>query len=171
MDKREIKNSFFEAFEKYNDDIFRFCFFKLSDRELARDLTQRSFEKAWVYMSQGNEIHNMRAFLYRTAKFLIIDEYRKKDRVISLDQLQEKGFEKSEDFNQQEIDNSMELEKVYLGVQKLPQKYQEVVTLKYVNDYPVKTIAEMLGRSENSISVQLIDDVQEVFTSALLPDD
>ena len=74
------------------DAIFRHCYFRVFDRERARDLVQETFLKTWEYLTRGHDIENIRAFLYRVATNLIIDDSRRK-KEISLEQLSESGFD------------------------------------------------------------------------------
>lgn len=54
--------------------------YRVSDRELAKDLTQETFVKVWEYMVSGKVIEKLKPFLYRVATNLIIDNARKKAR-------------------------------------------------------------------------------------------
>ena len=73
-----MEQLFFEAYEAYADAIFRHCYFRLNDRELAKDMMQEAFTRTWEYVQNGNNPTNIRAFIYRVASNLIIDHYRKK---------------------------------------------------------------------------------------------
>src|SRR3989344_8270173 len=85
------EEQFLEAFDKYSDDIFRYCYYRVFDRDKAKDVVQDAYCRTWKYVKDGKTIENMRAFLYRTAKNIIIDDSRKK-KSFSLDQMIEKGF-------------------------------------------------------------------------------
>ena len=96
MRTEPLEKDLLDAYDAYADAIFRHCYYKTSDRELAQDLTQEVFLKAWSYMQAKHPILNMRAFLYRLSDNLVIDWYRKK-KSQSLDALTEQGFEPSDD--------------------------------------------------------------------------
>jgi len=78
-----LQQKFLEAYDTYNDDIFRFCIVKVRNRDIALDIAQDTFTKTWEYLSSGKEIDNMRAFLYQVARNAIIDWSRKKKSEIS----------------------------------------------------------------------------------------
>ena len=102
----EIMEQFTKAYDELSDAIFRHCWFRIGDRERAKDLMQETFTKSWQYISRGEKVDNLKAFLYRVANNLIIDEYRKK-KELSLDNLMVEGFEPGFDDrrkNEQEID-------------------------------------------------------------------
>ena len=51
--------------------------YSTSDRDRALELTQECFLRAFAYADRGEEIREVRPFLFRTLRHLIIDEYRK----------------------------------------------------------------------------------------------
>lgn len=84
----DTEREFTQAYEEHADALFRHCYFRVSNRERALELTQEAFMKTWDSVAQGKEINNYRAFLFRVLNNLIIDEYRKK-KSTSLDALLE----------------------------------------------------------------------------------
>lgn len=59
----DMKNTFDEAYETYADMVFRFSLMKVSDRDIAKDITQDTFVKAWDFLVAGNRVQTWRAFL------------------------------------------------------------------------------------------------------------
>ena len=92
MDQEQAKAYFLSIYEKHADEIFRFCFMKVSNKEKAEDLTQDAFMRYWHSLRTGEPIRNDRAFLYTLARNLVIDWYRKK-KESSLDVIQEAGID------------------------------------------------------------------------------
>jgi len=156
---------FIKAYDEFSDAIFRHCFFKLSDRELAKDVLQDVFMRTWEYVSQKGEIKNIKAFLYQVANNLIIDQYRKRKYNLSLEEMKETGFdvpskEKRDAYFSAEVRNIMEI------IKKLDPIYKDVLFFRYVDDLSPKDIAEILNESENVVSVRLnrgIKKIQEFF--------
>src|SRR5680860_784187 len=150
----EIENKFTETYEAYSDAIFRFCFFKISDRDKAFDLAQETFVRLWNYIRDGEkQVDNERAFLYKVARNLIIDEYRKKDS-LSLDLLQEGGFDVRVD-GHKDIELDVHAREVVEAMYELAALYREVALLRFVEGFPPKDIAQVLSVSENVVSVRL----------------
>jgi len=85
MSSIKDKNDFTSAYEEFADAIFRHCYFRVSDREKAKDIMQEVFVRTWNYVVEGNEINELKSFLYRTAHNLIIDEYRARKNDASLE--------------------------------------------------------------------------------------
>ena len=49
----QLQKEFEKAYDLYADAIFRHCYLRVSDRELAKDLMQEAFMKTWEYLASG----------------------------------------------------------------------------------------------------------------------
>ncbi len=159
--KAPIEKEFIEACEMHSDALFRYCFFKISDRELAKDLVQETFMKTWNYLAKGEQVDNIRAFFYKILSNLIIDEYRKK-KPLSLDTLtEEKGFDEKEI-----LENNIDAQKALLLLNDIGDMYKDMIMMRYVEELSLKEIAEITGESENTIAVKIhrgLKKVKELF--------
>jgi len=148
--------AFTAAYDAFSKAIYRHCYFRVLDAELAQDLLQETFVRVWQYMSEGKDVKNMRAFLYRTANNAIIDDVRKKKRypLLSLDVLQEAGFEPGYDPRPatEREQGDAELRSV---LSKLKQPYRDLLIMRYLDGLAPCKIAVIRGNSVAVISVQL----------------
>ena len=146
---------FRKAFEKHADELFRHASMRLPDRDRALNLTQECFLRAWGYVQRGEEIREMRPFLFRTLRHLIIDEYRgRKKKTFSLEALKEDGFDPSFTGDSHILAES-DTRVITKAMHELPDNYREVLFLRYIDELPVKEVAELVGESENAISVRI----------------
>ena len=152
-DVKRTEQEFLVAYEAYADAIFRYCFFRLEDRERAKDVTQEAFTRAWNELVKGERIRNLRAFLYRIAYHLIVDETRRR-RADSLEVLQAKGFEPATP-DHQTMEQAAELALVSRLLNRLDGEERELILLRYVNGLPPREIADVLGVSANVLSLRL----------------
>ena len=158
----ELQNTFIEAYNANADALYRFCFFKLNDKELARDFVQETYMKAWSNVAKDKaeakkEIENLRAFLYRIAGNLVIDEYRRRGNrgpSESLEVLHEQGFDPSQNDTDTWIDKIDGRQAIAL-IKKVPEPYGEALFMRYVQSLNLEEIAEITGESENTISVRV----------------
>lgn len=161
---RETNNDkekqFTDAYDTYADAIFRYCYYRVFDRDKAKDYVQETFCRTWKYIIEGNEIENIRAFLYKTANNFIIDESRKK-KAVSLDNIMEKGFSPSIDTRQKD-ENYLTGKEVILIINTLDEKYREAVTMRYIDDLSPKEIASITGDTEDNVSVKIHRGLQKV---------
>ncbi len=152
--KPALKLQFSEAYDQYADAIFRHCYFRVRDRQVARDLMQETFTKAWLYASNGRgAIASLRAFLYTVANHLIIDRSRKKKEA-SLEALAENGFDPGERDTALGRD-PIAADAVRAILEDINPKYRQALQLHYFDDLSPKEIAQVLGISKNNVSVRL----------------
>lgn len=156
-----LEKQFLKAYDEFADPIFRHCYFRVFNRERAKDLMQETFTKTWEYLNGGNKrVDNLRAFLYRVANNLIIDNSRKK-KEDSLESMQEEGFDPGVDTRGQ-LMSFMEAGEAIKVLDKINPKYKQVIQMRYIDDLSPKEIAEALGESENNVSVRLHRGLKEL---------
>ena len=140
--------------ENYNelvDQIFRFTYLKTSNKEIAQDLTSECFLSTIKYLKE-NEVHNLRAFLFKTARNKIIDYYRQKGRVIYSD---EAVLANEEISGKDELVNKQDAKLMAEKIRLLNDDDREVLTLRYLEDLDIKEIADIIGKSQMATRVQI----------------
>lgn len=151
MASRQTEQAFIRSYDQYADDIFRFCYWRVHHREQAQDLMQETFVRCWDYLAQGKKINHLRAFLYQTARHLIIDATRRPQPVqLDVEELERRP---NQDHQRMVVDAETSLALDHLTA--LDEPYQEAVYLRYVADLPPREIAELLGVSANVVSVRI----------------
>ena len=128
--------------EEQYDKIYRYCYFKLYDKQLAQDITQEAFLR---FYRQGLRFDNGKelAYLYTIAKNLCIDEFRKQ----TVDSIEEIENEVAADPAEEWID-TLVLRSV---VSRLPGDEQELLFLRYVNALPITSICKITGLSRFAV--------------------
>lgn len=126
--------------QDYYDKIYKYCYFKVNDKEIAEDLTQQSFLK---YLSQNNYIDQGKplAYLYTIARNQCYDYYKK----IKIEPL-------SEDIEMNNNDEDI-LTKLAIrdAVKKLDSELNEIILLHFGSGFNVLEIAKLLGISRFSV--------------------
>lgn len=151
---------FLQAFDEYNDALFRHAFIRISNREKAVDLVHDTYTKVWSYIRDGYEIDNFRPFLYKVLNNLIIDEYRRRKEV-SLDaMLEQEGVDEGsfDDLTESSVEvlaATIDGKKAFGLLAEIPDQYREVITLRFIDQLGPKEISELIEESENVISVRL----------------
>lgn len=158
----DSEQQFLASYKEHADALFRYCLMKISDRELAKDLLQDILLKSWQYLEQGNKVDNMKAFLFRTARNTVIDEYRKK-KTNSLDALRDQGFDVGTD-DHSDFLRALDGERALLLLGSIPENYRDPIYMQYVEGLSVKEIAEVVGETENNVSVRIHRGLQKLRT-------
>jgi RNA polymerase sigma-70 factor (ECF subfamily) len=154
------EEAFLAAFDEYADALFRHAYYRISDRERARDLVQDSFTKAWDYLVKGNTVNDFRPFLYRTINNLVIDEYRKKrseslDAILEHEEVNEGSFEELRTGGLDDLERKLDSERLLEDLQLMPEQYRNVVVMRYIDGLQPQEIADLTGESVNVISVRI----------------
>lgn len=122
--------------EEQYDKIYRYCYFKVNQREIAEDITQEAFLRFFGssdYVNTGKAMQ----YLYTIARNLCIDEYRKP---------------KTEILDEGTLDNYAEDTmitqlSVKMALAQLDEMDRELLLLRYVNEVPVSVICKLYGIS------------------------
>lgn len=152
-----VKKRFVDFYKTQSDAIFRFCLVRTGDREVAIDLSQEAFLKYWN-VSKNEEIENGRALIFRIARNLVIDWYRK-NKPTSLDQMMGEGgeleFVDIPDGDWENENDQIEGRFALSVLKNLPHQYREIIGLRFVEGMKPQEIAEVLSLTANSVSVRL----------------
>lgn len=152
-EKNDNERIMTEAVHDFKKGLVQRVLFKIQNRALGEDLIQDTFMKTWKYLVKGGRIDTMKAFLYHILNNLIIDEYRKK-KTVSLETLVEKGFEPKAPDAERQI-NTLDGKAAVLLISRLPEIYQKVLKMKYIQGLSIKEIALLTGQTKNAITVKI----------------
>ena len=152
MNQSALEKIFVESFTMYGDALFRFCMLKVSNVELAEDMTQEVFTRYWQYLRDGKEMSNTRSFLYTIANNMAKDWYKKK-KSDSLDVAMESGYAPHDENAGPETMASYQ--EVLTAIEDMEETDKTALLLRHVEGLDPKDIAEVLGESANTISVRL----------------
>lgn len=161
---KQEPEAYAELYDYYVQRIYRFVYFKVSNREEAEDITSEVFLKAWNYLRDNKEVKSFSGLLYRIARNSIIDLYRAKSNrpETAFQEIKEEGDEGKQMVEygdegkwQAATNTKLETEKILQSLKKLKQEYQEVITLRFVDELDIEEIAEITGRGKISVRVTL----------------
>lgn len=152
---REAQHSVIEeAFSLYAKNLCRYALRRVHDMKVSEDLVSETFMRTWAYLLKNHRIDSMESFLYHTLNNLIIDEYRKKKNV-SLDSMMETGFEPSEEDWRERYFDREEGKLIFLLLELLPEKYRNILRMKYEQDLSLDEISQITGETKNAVSVEI----------------
>ncbi len=150
-------DAFGALYDVYVKRIYRFVYFKVSSHEEAEDITADVFLKTWNYLQERKrqEIKSFGGLLYRIARNCIIDLYR--SRAPGADWRIVEGEVEMGDGGRWygAARDKIETEQILLCLKKLKQEYQEVITLRYVDELEIDEIAEITGKGKIAVRVTL----------------
>lgn len=141
-------------YEKYYEQIFRFIYNRIEDKNLAYDITAdvfyKSLSKLNTYKHQDMPFSS---WLYRIARNELIDIFRKNKaiRVISVssvklkDMIDDIELEYKEEYRQ----------KLMKLIAELDDEDLQLIELRFFEDKPFKDIAEIISGTEAGVKMRL----------------
>lgn len=147
------KNSFWDIYDILLDPIYNFIFFKVSHKELAEDLTEETFIKVWDNFDKFTLKNNVpfSAWVYKIARNLISDYYRKFSRETYLDP--EKEILDMDSSNDVKGDAEISINQKLLAkaLLKINSDQKDVIILTYVNDLSYFEVSVIMDKPEWTI--------------------
>ena len=146
--------AFGRLYDRYCDQIYRFAYRRLRDREAAEDATADVFFKALRAIgSYKPSVAPFSAWLYRIASNAVTDHLRARRPSQPLDVALD-APDGSDPVDVQAI-NRLEADRVWLAVDRLSQAQRTAVVLRLGHDLPIAQIAAMMNRSEGAVKLLL----------------
>lgn len=159
---RQFANGNNQAFDvlltRHKSRVFTYILMVVRNRDLAEDIFQESFMKVIMTIKQGRytESGKFYAFVTRIAHNLIIDHFRRErnENTVSNEEFGEvdlfNNLKLCEDTVEDVLVRNQVLDDVTKLMRHLPENQQEVVKLRFFEDYSFKEIADMTGVSINT---------------------
>ncbi|HKZ54807.1 MAG TPA: sigma-70 family RNA polymerase sigma factor [Anaerolineales bacterium] len=146
--------AFGELYTRYLDPIYRYVRARVAAVTDAEDLTETVFLRTFKAIGRYEDRQwPFSAYLYRVARNLLIDHYRKQDPWESIETAEvDPGGIRAADDRVLRDENMLALEQT---LEQLPSDYQEVIRLRVLLSMPTPEVAQWLGRSEGAVRVLL----------------
>jgi RNA polymerase sigma-70 factor (ECF subfamily) len=147
--------AFGHLYDFYSQRIYAFLLSRLRHKQIAEDLLQETFIKAWKALPNFHNEGNFNAWLYRIATNNMNDLFRKntsKPEALALEEdfiIEDKAAKPDEEF-----DNSLSEVTMQQALDQLPATYRQVLTLRFKEGLSTKDVG--LAVNKSSIAVRLI---------------
>ncbi|HJC08252.1 MAG TPA: sigma-70 family RNA polymerase sigma factor [Candidatus Gemmiger stercorigallinarum] len=126
------------------EKLYRYCYFRVRDADLAEDLTQEAFLR-YYRQDESKRQAGGTAYLYGIARNLCTDAFRRRPALPLDDQLPAPD-------SLADTDRTLALRQAIAG---LPADQQEILLLRYANDLPVGRVAAIVGLSRFAVGRKL----------------
>ena len=147
--------SFGILFERYHNLVYRLALMNLGDADMAQDITQEAFLRAYNNLDRLRDIASFSAWIAGIARNLCRNTRRSKaSQAVSLDYLAEEGIEPPDPGSPLPFQDE-QMEAVKRALPSLPYKYREIMELRYTEEYSCKKIASFLNLSASAVKSRL----------------
>jgi RNA polymerase sigma-70 factor (ECF subfamily) len=149
--QRGDQDAFASLYDTYHHGIHRYILIRVADPELAEDLTSLVFLKAWENMNTfriGRSLFG--AWLYRIAHNAVIDHYRTRKTVVSLEDAAPLQLSYKDEIDRK-LDLQILAQELIQGLKVLTGTQQEVLILRFILGYTTPEIAQSLNKQQGAI--------------------
>lgn len=143
-----------EWIDLYQEQLFRYAFYRLGNRNDAEDVLQDAFLKV---ASSNREIRNPKAYLYSTVASICVDVLRQRNKSLSID---EKVASTQQNENQDAEEE--EFRRIDQLLRKLPQQQSEVIRLHIHANLKFTEIAEILEQPVTTIKSRFTSGIEKL---------
>ena len=154
---------FAALYDKYFDQIYRYVYRRVGDKEMVNDLVSQTFYDALSHL-KGFEWRgfSLSAWLYKIAHNNVLKWYREqgKMKIVELEDganMRDKGVDQVRDLKHAELKDQMsEI------LEQLEPEDREIIRLKFFEEVSNVEIAEIMGLSANHIGVKVFRALKKV---------
>jgi RNA polymerase sigma-70 factor (family 1) len=163
---RELKNGSVEAFEELYGCHWRSLYTFLCQKvtsEDAQDILQEVFVALWVGRERLVIEKSLTAYLFTTAKYKVFDLVRARlnaQKAMAL--LLRPGSGEATVAAQDPLQAEEFASSVELAIESLPEKMREVFLLSRRDELPLKSIAQQLNLSEQTVKNQITEALKRL---------
>lgn len=149
---KESLQAFDKLYEYYLPKIYGFVLNRSGNREVAEDVTSHTFTKAMLKIKTFKfRGYTFGAWLYRIAHNCLVDYYRKNPNIAVL----EPSRIESKDRADTEAENAERQRIILEALRKIPEQYQQILSLKFFEELSNDEIADILGCKKETLAVKL----------------
>lgn len=142
-------DAFAQIYDALVKPVYRYIYYRVEDA-IAEDLTEDTFLKTWQNLKKYKKgKHPFSAWVFKIAHNLVVDYYRKNK---TTDIIDERLADPQESNNPaQQADIKLTKIRLHKVICRLPENYQQVIILKYINELDNKEISDTIGKSEGAV--------------------
>lgn len=145
------ESAFGEIYDLLFQKIYRFIYYRVGHKQIAEDLAEEVFIKAYGKITGLDKPEVFQGWLYRIARNTVIDHYREKKQTVSLEEV-----ENTLEYETNTVDLiQLQYQQAVLLklLKELGAEQQAVIKLKFLEDLSNSEIALILDKSEGAIRV------------------
>lgn len=139
------RDAFGKLYDLFLNRLYRFIYYKVTNRETAEDITEqvfvKMFEKLPTYKETGLPFE---AWLFRVARNQVIDFYRTRKHTVSLEKVMEVPDVEPSLIDR--VHTTMTMDMVKKALVKLHDSYREILILKFIEDKGNEEISVIVNK-------------------------
>ncbi|MFH1375377.1 MAG: sigma-70 family RNA polymerase sigma factor [Patescibacteria group bacterium] len=146
--------AFGDIYDRLVVPIYRYVYYRVS-RDEAEDLTETVFLKVWEkrksYEKQKGS--SFGSWVFRIAHNIVVDHYRENAKVETVGLSEDLRSDRRENDPEARLQGQFEQLELAAAIRKLPELQQQVIVLKFVNEFNNEEISEVLEKTVGAVRV------------------
>lgn len=143
------RRAFADLYERHVDAVYRYAYFRVRSDAEAEDVTSEVFQRALVAMPRYEPRRPFLAFLYRIARNVVVDRFRRARPEASFEDAL--GHESDLPGPEASAVRADEARRLRTAIGRLTELQQEIVILRFIEGRETREIAELTGKAEATI--------------------
>jgi len=155
-DSRSGIGGFTAIYEEHMAYVFRYINYRVGNRNEAEDLTSVVFEKALAAFGRYDRRRAApQTWLLTIARNTVTDHFRKSSKRKTMPLDDAVGVESADPSPPEETERREEYQRLQFCLAALPQREQEIISLKFGAELNNRQISSVVGLSENNVGTIL----------------
>ncbi len=163
QEAQQNPEKFAVLYDKYFDQIYRYVYRRVSDKDTVQDLVSQTFYDALAHIKSFEwRGFPFSSWLYKIAHNNVLKWYREqsKSQKVSLDDINElPDLNADQKLDASRKEKQLEVQKV---IDQLEPEEREIIRLKFFEEISNIEIAEVMGLSANHIGVKVYRTLKKV---------
>lgn len=140
---RADTQAFHALYEHYLPQVYRYVYYRVGSKEETEDIVSQTFLQALEHLKSYQQRGiSFSHWLYRIAGHILYHHHRRRKKESSMP---DTGWEVGV------TDEQLEQLDLLKALQALPDTQQQVLTLRYIQDFSIKDVARVMKLSEGAV--------------------
>ncbi|TLV02198.1 RNA polymerase sigma factor [Dyadobacter luticola] len=149
------REAYTALYKSYLTGLLRYIFLFTKSQDLSEEIVQEAFVKIWDHRESLREVQLFEPYLFKTAKNLLLDYFRKEKTQLKYHSLSSPATEESEEYADSELIYGQCYQLALDAIDRLPEKRKQIFEMKTREEFSLDEIAEKLGISKSVVKKQL----------------
>jgi RNA polymerase sigma-70 factor, ECF subfamily len=147
--KESNQSAFKQLFTFYYGALVKFCFYRIRNLDVSKDLVQEIFTNLWISRNRLDSEKSIKAYLYKSAVNQVINlSKHSSSKNFSFDE----SISTEINSNNSNLENQIDL---FSSIEKLPEKLKTVFMLSRIEGFKYSEIAEICQISVKAVEKRM----------------
>ncbi len=143
------------AFIQYNRLVYKYVYVFFNSKEIAEDLTQDTFIRAWKYKHTFNpQKASLKTWLVSIARSLCFDYSKKRSISTPLTQDFDNLINNDENV-EKSVTNQVLIEYIYSRLSLLSENDRDLIILRFYNELTIEEVSQLINKSYDATKVAI----------------